>query len=494
MVKSTGDLNFKRINVHANSGLAKRSNSSEGKIERYSLGKFIKVVLITPRNYTRILQVIGFLFVQGVLKLSFIFTSKIGFGKLSVKIKDQHTFVMKNKVVVLNRITHAWGKKIFGDRLKGTTVNIGKANVTKKQEEEGIKAALDVLKKDPTIARILDENPEIESNIRTFIIFGVCWGSSIEFIRDYLEAKKEDPSRSNILEDITVKLSKGADLVATIKHGIYLQLWNFKNQLGNQYGDWTMFRRGLVGLRLNQEKLGDVNCDKLMICTDILKKIYNNNETKDLITEMSEPYNSENKLINLINNNSSEEEIELTSDEVGYLSSMIEYIRFRKGKCTLSNESKERVRILFQSEWITSQRDLHEKIINLDNIQDSPDGTSRAALKEVDIDLGETVGLFELFDSTKEQIKDINDLPTGAYQISFTTGNGSHACVFIKEEGNTTLFDIYYGMIECGDQDPAEALLQLMYSYKPPNIPPGNDKKADPNYRFEIYGYELAKK
>jgi hypothetical protein len=102
----------------------------------------------------------------------------------------------------------------------------------------------------------------------------------------------------------------------------------------------------------------------------------------------------------------------------------------------------------------------------------------------------------------KTQLKDAEigrrglDFETGAYEMSFQTGDTVHTTVFIKEEdGQGYIFDPNYGLINCGNckeedsNNPQEAILRLLSLYEPPERQK-NEKTYNPeNYKLNIVKY-----
>ena len=95
----------------------------------------------------------------------------------------------------------------------------------------------------------------------------------------------------------------------------------------------------------------------------------------------------------------------------------------------------------------------------------------------------------QFYDSTKAQLLDsdfVNNQKPGAHLLSFDTGAGRHAIVYINrgEEGGY-LFDPNYGLIRCEDENHEKTLLDLLYLYE---LPEGESKL---NYHLSLQEYRL---
>lgn len=83
-----------------------------------------------------------------------------------------------------------------------------------------------------------------------------------------------------------------------------------------------------------------------------------------------------------------------------------------------------------------------------------------------------------------------NELDSGAYEMSFDTGDGQHTTVFIKEGKKGYIFDPNYGLIDCGMEDHDQSILKLLSLYAPPTRQKGNKDYNSGNYNLKVTKFE----
>jgi hypothetical protein len=84
-----------------------------------------------------------------------------------------------------------------------------------------------------------------------------------------------------------------------------------------------------------------------------------------------------------------------------------------------------------------------------------------------------------------------NQLSDGVYEMSFGSGDGQHATVFIKEGTRSYIFDPNYGLFDCGFSNHDHSILKLLSLYPPPVEKEGESNYNPANYQLTLNKFEL---